>query len=85
MMPHAPLLSDVDEREAVRQLLLLDPCSAWRADLADAGLPEPMDEALADQWLLWLQIATVFDRLRSLPVRARAAYARSTGALWKTD
>ncbi|GLC24763.1 tetratricopeptide repeat protein [Roseisolibacter agri] len=84
MMPHAPLLSDVDEREAVRRLQLLDPCSAWRADLADAGLPEPMDEALADQWLLWLQIATVFDRLRALPVRARAAYARSTGALWET-
>lgn len=89
MIPHAPLLSDVDEREAVRQLLLLDPCSAWRADLADAGLgdaglAESMDEALADQWLLWLQIATVFDRLRSLPVRARAAYARSTGALWET-
>lgn len=76
---HAP----VDEQEAVRQLSLLDPCSAWRADLADAGLTEPMDESLADQWLLWLEIATVFDRLRSLPVPARAGYARSTSGLWR--
>lgn len=73
----------VDEQEAVRQLSLLDPCSAWRADLADAGLTEPMDESLADQWLLWLEIATVFDRLRSLPVSARAGYARSTSGLWQ--
>ncbi|MGZ8455370.1 MAG: hypothetical protein ACXWZ4_02060, partial [Gemmatirosa sp.] len=83
MIPLPPPSHGIDEHEVVRQLALLDPCSAWRADLADAGLTEPLPEPLAEQWLLWLQIATVFDRLRSLPVSERAPYARSTGTLWQ--
>jgi tetratricopeptide (TPR) repeat protein len=82
MIPLPPPPHGIDEEKVVRQLALLDPCSAWRADLAGAGLREPLSEARAEEWLLWLQIATVFDRLRALPVQARAAYARSTGALW---
>jgi tetratricopeptide (TPR) repeat protein len=47
-------------------------------------LAEPLAEEQAAQWLLWLQIGTVFDRLRMLPVSERAAYARGTAGLWET-
>jgi tetratricopeptide (TPR) repeat protein len=75
--------SDADSA-ALRRIGQLDPCRAWRADLAEAGLAEPLPEEQAAQWLLWLQIGTVFDRLRMLPVSERAAYARGTAGLWET-
>jgi tetratricopeptide (TPR) repeat protein len=77
-----PLRDSGADAAALCQLVQLDPCRAWRADLAEAGLEEPLPEDQAAQWLLWLQIATTFDRLCRLPVAERGAYARSTAALW---
>ena len=77
--------ADADgDSSALRRIGQLDPCRAWRADLAEAGLTESLPEEQAAQWLLWLQIGTVFDRLRMLPVSERAAYARGTAGLWQT-
>ena len=59
-----------------------DACSAWRADLADMGLADPLPEDVAEQWILWLEIATVFERLRALPIDERARYAHGTAPLW---
>ena len=70
------------EAAALSRLVQLDPVRAWRADLEEAGLTEPLPEDQAAHWLLWLQVGTTFDRLRMLPVRERAAYARSTAGLW---
>ena len=74
----------VVDSTALRRIRQLDPCRAWRADLVEAGLAESLPEEQAAQWLLWLQIGTVFDRLRMLPVSERAEYARGTRELWET-
>jgi hypothetical protein len=64
----------VVDSTALRRIRQLDPCRAWRADLVEAGLAESLAAEQAAQWLLWLQIGTVFDRLRMLPVSERAEY-----------
>ena len=84
-LTHPMRAADADaDPSALRRIGQLDPCRAWRADLAEAGLTEPLPEEQAAQWLLWLQIGTVFDRLHMLPVSERAAYARGTVGLWQT-
>lgn len=63
-------------------VVALTPCDALRADLDAAGLPEPLPADESARWEAWLQVATVFDRLRRLPRRHRAAHAARTGPVW---
>lgn len=72
-----------DERETVRELLALDACSAWRADVEALGGEELLQGDSQERWALWLGIATLFTRLARMTARTRAAYARRSTLLWE--